>query len=111
MNQIEELILFSEAVYQLKKYTDSNPDVGMGPSVETLIEKISFNTKHFLCEEDQDKVAILISLREIMKPPIFNWLHEYNHSMGNFPVSLLKSEEGRKKLRCMCYDLSSGQPY
>lgn len=36
-----ELKIFAEAVLWLKQYDDANPEVGMGPSMEMLVDRIA----------------------------------------------------------------------
>ena len=39
-----EITLFVESLYWYKKYDDSNPDVGWGPSIDILIDRTIANT-------------------------------------------------------------------
>lgn len=56
----KELNMFAEAVYWHKQYVDSNPDVGMGPSIDTLIKKISFRLSIELDTESLETVKRLV---------------------------------------------------
>lgn len=99
MNDIEKLILFTEAVYHLQQYSYKN-----------CIEEISSNTGDRLCQEDIAIVKVLVLLRALLAPPMTNWLNKFNEALHEFPVLLLRTEDGRKKLEQMCHTLASGEP-
>jgi hypothetical protein len=51
-----------EALYWRKAYSDSNPDVGMGPSLETLLDSVLRRTGINLKDEERLLVVTKVEM-------------------------------------------------
>lgn len=56
----KELELLYIACYHYKHYLDSNPDVGMGPSLSTLVDEICEYLTFQVDQKDRNKVVSLL---------------------------------------------------
>ncbi len=52
-----EVILYRCALTWFKRYKDSNPDYGMGPSERMLLEQLIIQTKIKVTEEDKKRIV------------------------------------------------------
>lgn len=59
----EREVLLSEAVYWSKRYDDSNPDVGMGPTIDTLLDDVLRSTKLEVSEKERKNIVLSVSRR------------------------------------------------
>lgn len=55
----QELELFLLAVKYRKQYLDSNPEVGMGPTIETICRQVAAELSFSVSEDDIGWVATL----------------------------------------------------
>jgi hypothetical protein len=58
-----KLRLLQEAVYWYKAYTDCNPDVGMGPSIESQVDDVAKRVGLHLSIEDKAAVVAWVKTK------------------------------------------------